>query len=350
MAVTAKRMLLELFTAAVPGEAPASVLVQAAALFHLSETNVRVTLARLVAAGTLELTGRGMYRLGADAQALTKQVTSWRELEKQLRKWDGVDGRAFISAGSAGPIAPRCDVANVRCDCSDFVRSALRSRCAPTTSKAACSVLRERLDVARARRRGDRAPRHRARSANREPGAALWDGRRLTTGYRSTRERIDRWLVAAQDLAPQVAAREAFMFGGEVLRQILFDPRLPEPLVDVARAARDGRGGARLDTYGRRLWYRLFGIVHGMVVTTGRAAEHVQPETDVVRHARERRTCSRATRYARSLGPRTWRARARSSAPGRRSRRRSRCSRDGRIPSRSSRRSSCSAGGSSRSP
>src|SRR3954470_6249425 len=87
--ITAKRLMLELFSAAGPGEAPASVLVQAAAILNLSETNVRVTLARLVAAGTLELTGRGMYRLGEEAQALTRQVTGWRDLEKQVRRWDG---------------------------------------------------------------------------------------------------------------------------------------------------------------------------------------------------------------------------------------------------------------------
>jgi phenylacetic acid degradation operon negative regulatory protein len=96
---------------------------------------------------------------------------------------------------------------------------------------------------------------------------ALWDGRRLTTSYRQTRERIDRWLVVAPDLAPEVAAREAFVFGGDVLRQILFDPRLPEPLVDVAERRALVAATRRLDPYGRRLWHKMFGMAHGLVLT-----------------------------------------------------------------------------------
>lgn len=274
MAVTAKRMLLELFTAAGPGEAPASVLVQAAALLHLSETNVRVTLARLVAAGTLELTGRGMYRLGADAQALTKQVTSWRELEKQLRKWDG--GWACVHLGGLGRTdraALRRRERALRLLGFRALGPALEVR--PDNFEGGVPALRERLhalgldEEALVVRATELDPRTEARAR------ALWDGRRLTTGYRSTRERIDRWLVAAQDLTPQVAAREAFMFGGEVLRQILFDPRLPEPLVDVSERRAMVEAAKRLDAYGRRLWQRLFGMAHGLVVTTEGQHDHV---------------------------------------------------------------------------
>src|SRR5262245_2709944 len=67
----------------------AAGLVKAGDVLGLSENNVRVTIARLVAAGMLEVTGRGAYRLGKAAQAMTRHVTSWRELEKQVRRWDG---------------------------------------------------------------------------------------------------------------------------------------------------------------------------------------------------------------------------------------------------------------------
>jgi phenylacetic acid degradation operon negative regulatory protein len=274
MAVTAKRVLLELFTAAGPGEASAAVLVQAAALFHLSETNVRVTLARLVAAGTLELTGRGMYRLGDAAQALTKQVTSWRELEKQVRKWDG--GWACVHLGGLG----RTDRTALRRRERALRLLGLRAlgpglEVRPDNLEGGVPALRDRL---RALGLDDEALVLRATDLDAETEArarALWDGRRLTSGYRTTRERIDRWLVAAQELAPHVAAREAFMFGGEVLRQILFDPRLPEPLVDVAERRAMVEAAKRLDTFGRRLWHRLFGMAHGLVVTTEARHDHI---------------------------------------------------------------------------
>lgn len=272
--VTAKRMLLELFSAAGPGEAPASVLVQVAALFHLSETNVRVTLARLVAAGTLELTGRGMYRLGEDAQALTKQVTSWRELEKQVKKWDGAWACVHLGGlGRTDRAALRRRERALRLLGFRTLGPALEVR--PDNVEGGVPALRERL-VALGLEEAAIVLRATELDAKTEAKArSLWDARRLTTSYKHTRERIERWLVAAQDLAPEVAAREAFLFGGEVLRQILFDPRLPEPLVDVAERRAMVEAARRLDAYGRRLWHRLFGVAHGMVMTAEGGREHV---------------------------------------------------------------------------
>jgi phenylacetic acid degradation operon negative regulatory protein len=274
VAVTAKRILLQLLSAAAPAEAPASVLVQAAALFDVSETNVRVTLARLVAAGTLELTGRGMYRLGEEAQALTRQVTSWRELEKQVRKWDGA--WACVHLGGLG----RTDRAALRRRERALRLLGFRTlgpglEVRPDNVEGGVTALRERL-VALGLDEAAIVLRASELDARTDAGArALWDGKKLTTGYRQTRERIDRWLVAVQDLAPEVAAREAFTFGGDVLRQILFDPRLPEPLVDVAERRAMVEAAKRLDSAGRRLWHRLFGMAHGLVATAEDRHEHV---------------------------------------------------------------------------
>jgi phenylacetic acid degradation operon negative regulatory protein len=87
--VTAKRVVLQLLSASGALEVSAALLVEMGELLGFTGNNVRVTLARLLAAGTVELTGRGMYRLGEQAQALGSQVRRWDELEKQVRRWDG---------------------------------------------------------------------------------------------------------------------------------------------------------------------------------------------------------------------------------------------------------------------
>src|SRR4051812_32579987 len=89
MRLTAKRIVLELLTAAGGRAAPVAVLVDVCALFGITENSTRVTLARLLATGRLEASARGSYQLGAGSEELTKQVTSWRDLEKHVRKWDG---------------------------------------------------------------------------------------------------------------------------------------------------------------------------------------------------------------------------------------------------------------------
>jgi len=263
---TAKRIILELLTATDPHEGPAAQLVAAGAILGVDENSIRVALARLVAAGTLDITGRGVYRLGAKTRALTEQISSWRELEKQVRRWDG--GWACVQLGDL----PRSD------------RSALRRReralrllgfrelgraleVRPDNLDGGIAALRDRL---RALGVEDAALVFRATDfdvATETRARKLWDADRLTASYRETIARIERWLVAAADLAPQLAAREAFFFGGDVLRTIMFDPRLPEPLVDVAARRALVDAARRFDTRGRRLWAQLFGMPHGLVIT-----------------------------------------------------------------------------------
>jgi len=264
---TAKRIVLELLTAADSHEGSVASLVAAGDVLGVDEGNIRVALARLVAAGTLELAGRGEYRLGATTRALTAQVTSWRELEKQVRRWDG--GWACVQLG----------------DLARSDRSALRRReralrllgfrelgraleVRPDNLGGGIDALRDQLMALGVDERAfvfratdfDDATEGRART--------LWDADRLTATYRQTTARIERFIVAVTDLAPRVAAREAFFFGSEVLRMIMFDPRLPEPLVDVGARRALVEAARRLDGVGRRLWAHLFGMPHGLVITS----------------------------------------------------------------------------------
>jgi phenylacetic acid degradation operon negative regulatory protein len=264
---TAKRIVLELLVAADDHEATVASLVAAGKLLGVAENNVRVTLTRLVADGTLEPSGRGQYKLGRATQALTEQVASWRELEKQVRRWNGGWVCVQPPAGAADrSAARRRDRALRLLGLRTFDRGlALR----PDNLDGGVAALRERLyalgvdESALVFRATDFDARTDARAR------ALWDAERLTASYHHTRERIERWLVAVAELPLRTAAREAFFFGGDVLRMILFDPRLPEPLVDVPARRALVEAGKRLDTAGRRLWSQLVGLRQGMVFTPG---------------------------------------------------------------------------------
>jgi phenylacetic acid degradation operon negative regulatory protein len=257
-------VVLELLSASASHEASAAGLVEAGALLGVGESNVRVTLARLVASGTLEVGGRGVYRLGKASQALTRQVTSWRDLERLVRRWDG--GWVFVHEGGRATdrsAARRSARALMLLGFRPLARG-LEAR--PDNLEGGAGALRERLvalglpssSIVFRATDLDSATDARARS--------LWDAEKLSASYVHTRERIERWLVAAADLDPRAAAREAFFFGSDVLRQILFDPRLPDPLVDVAARRAMVDAAKKLDAYGRRLWGRLFGMPHGLSI------------------------------------------------------------------------------------
>ena len=268
MKPTAKRIVLELLSATDGHEAASSSLVAGGKLLGVAETSVRVTLTRLVADGTLELTGRGSYKLGRATAALTRQITSWRELEKQVRRWDG--GWVCVQAGAGGDrgLARRraraLRLLGFRALDPTFSRTlSLR----PDNLDGGVAALRERLYALGVE---DEAMVFRASELDAGSDARarrLWDADRLTQTYHQTRDRIDRWLHAVTELPLRTAAREAFLFGGDVLRTILFDPRLPEPLVDVGARRALVEAGKRLDATGRGLWAQLFGMQHGLVIT-----------------------------------------------------------------------------------
>jgi phenylacetic acid degradation operon negative regulatory protein len=261
---SAKRIVLELLTAADSHAGSIANLVAACDVLGIDEGNVRVAVTRLVAAGTLEPVGRGEYRLGAATRALTAQLTSWRELEKQVRRWDG--GWACVQLANLG----RTDRSALRrrqraLDLHGF-RTLAGLAMRPDNLAGGLDALRAQLHalgleahalVFRASEL-DAATEHAAR--------ALWDRDRLTERYRQTTARIDRFMATMDELSPRIAAREAFLFGGDVLRMIMFDPRLPAPLVDVEvrRALVDAM--KRLDTAGRRRWAQIFGMPHHLVV------------------------------------------------------------------------------------
>lgn len=252
MKVSAKRVVLELLSAADAHELTAAALVGAGRLLGISENNVRVTLARLAADGTLEATARGEYRL--IASALGHHVTSWRELEKQVRRWDGGWVMVHLGDRSDRAAARRGERALRLLGFRTFGR-ALELR--PDNLEGGARGLRDRLralgldPAALVVRASELDPQADARAR------ALWDRERLDASYAQTTVRIERWLATIDALPAARAARDAFFFGGDVLRQIIYDPRLPEPLVDIAARRTMLDAARRMDDRGRRLWAQL---------------------------------------------------------------------------------------------
>ena len=261
MKATAKRIILELLSASDGFEGTAASLVAAGKLLGVADGSVRVALTRLVADGTLAVTERGVYRLGGGAIAVNREVTSWRQLERQVRRWDGSWVCVQLQGAAAARRRERAlrllgfreltgDLA-VRPDNLAGGVTALRDRLhalgvEPTTLVFRATDLDADTD-ARARR--------------------LWDRDKLSASYHQWCERIARWLVEIEEVPLRRAARDAFYFGGDVLRAIVFDPRLPEELVDVAARRALLAAAQRVDATGRALWNQLVGLSHGLVFT-----------------------------------------------------------------------------------
>lgn len=267
-APSAKSLILDMLLAAEGRPLSARDAILACSVFSISDNSTRVALARLAAASMVEAAGRGTYQLGPMAMELAGDVATWRTAEQRMQAWSG----AYIAvhAGALG----RSD------------RAALRRR------ERALQMLGFReLDKGLYVRPdnlvgGVERVRQRLYTLGLEPEAlvflasgfdpareaaarGLWDGKALTARYRQLRKQMDAWLARAADLEPDVAARESFLLGGRGIREVVFDPLLPEPLIDAGERHDFVTMVHRFDQAGREIWQRFYES------STGQPAAHL---------------------------------------------------------------------------
>lgn len=256
MAPTPKNLILNLLLAAGGEPLSASDAVASCQLFGIRENSVRVALVRLNAAGLIESVGRGAYRLGPQAATLAADIASWRHAEQRVCDWEG----AWLMVSTAG--LRRSDRAALR----------LRER---ALALAGFETLAPELHVRPDNLVGHaEGARHRLQQLGMDPDAhvfvardlapeldqrarQLWADKRLDQGYARTRQKLDAWLQGASQLDLETAARESYVLGNEAIRQLVFDPLLPHPLVD-ASARRDFlQAVIDFDAAGHRIWQSL---------------------------------------------------------------------------------------------
>ena len=253
MAPRPRQLILRLLLGAGGAPLTARDAVRACALFGIPANGVRVALARLSAAGLVAPVERGAYRLGRRASTLAADVAAWRDANARTREWAG--DWIGVHVGALG----RSDRPALRARSRALGLLGLREldrglHVRPDNLAGGVDAVRSRLvrlglerDAAVFRAGGFDADRERR-------ARALWDGKALARGYRSTGARLERWLANARRLDLEAAARESFLLGDEAIRQLVFDPLLPPPLVDEqARAAFVGTV-IRFDAAGQAIW------------------------------------------------------------------------------------------------
>jgi len=251
-----KSLILNLMRAAEGRPVTAADAVTSAALFGIRENSVRVTLVRLAAAGLIESAGRGTYKLGPQAADLAHDLSGWRHSEERVIDWSGA--WIMVSTGALGR--------------SDRVALRRRDRALALLGfKALDSGLYVRPDNLKGRSAGARerlrrlglestAPVFTATDLDAELDAkarGLWQGEALTQGYLHTRQKLENWLSRWQDLELEVAARECYLLGNEAIRQLIFDPLLPDPLVDRQVRREFTQSVLTFDQTGHEIWRKL---------------------------------------------------------------------------------------------
>lgn len=257
MKPTAKSLILDLLSTLEGHSMPVRALVTAAGLFRIEENSLRVALARLLADGTVERDERGEYRLGDRAQAVQQQVVSWRRLEDQVVAWRGGwigvyssglargsraevrrRGRAlrFLGFRELEPgLALRPD--NLVGGLAEVRRRLMSLGFAESAVSFAASAL-DPLSAARA--------------------ASLWDSDSLVAEYRRSHTELAESEKRLETLSVAAAMVESFRLGGSVIRQLVYDPLLPERIVPAVERQALVSAMRRYDRIGHGYWRAFF--------------------------------------------------------------------------------------------
>lgn len=253
MHLTPTSLILDLLSTVPKSAMPVAALVAAGRLFDISENNLRVTLARLRAAGMIDPDERGRYRLARAAAPVGKQVTAWRDVEGRVRQWEG--GWVGVHTAAVRRSERRAHRHGDRAlRFLGFERFDAGLHLRPDNFVGGVESVRQQLYElgldAKAMvfgvRELDATAERRARG--------LWNTATLRDGYRASLRALKRSERRLTSLAAHAALVESFLLGRRVIRQIVLDPLLPEPLVPANERAALVEAMCRYDRAGRMCW------------------------------------------------------------------------------------------------
>lgn len=251
-----RKLILNLLLAADGAPLTAADAVRACGFFGIRENSVRVALVRLSAEGLLTSAGRGAYQLGPGALNLAQVLASWRQAESLVRDWPG--GWIMVSTGTLG----RSNRTALRQRERALALAGLRSldgnlHVRPDNLVGGAAAIRERLRQLGLEPEAPVFAAHELEPALDARARGLWQGKTLSKAYAQTRQKLEHWQARSHKLEPEAAARESYLLGNDAIRQLVYDPLLPEPLVDTAARRAFTEAVIAFDEAGRVIWRTL---------------------------------------------------------------------------------------------
>lgn len=244
------------------GSMPVRALVAAGRCFGIADNSMRVALARLHAAGTVDRDERGRYRLGERTEAIRREVSSWKTRHEDVRDWSERRFTAVIVPGETGTGQPRAGRRETTRRRRALGLLGFRSlepglHLRPDNLAGGVARTRERLLAldASLRDRGAVVAALCGLDRDTETRAlGLWDPAEAVQAYAASRRRLAASEKRLATLSQEEAMVETFLVGGRVLRQVALDPLLPEEIVPAAERAALVDAMRHYDELGRACW------------------------------------------------------------------------------------------------
>jgi phenylacetic acid degradation operon negative regulatory protein len=250
---TARSLTLDLLSSLRGGAMPVSALVAAARLFRIDENALRVAIARLLGAGQIARDERGQYRLGEAAHAVDRRVLGWRAAEQRCVRWPG--GWWLVKAGELPPARSRERRQRARAlELLGFAELEPGLALRPDNLRLSLGELKREL-----RELGLEANALLAHLTELDPESeararGLWKREAFEERYQRSLAELEASEARLASFSEERAMVESFLLGGRVIRELVLDPLLPEPLAPEAGRRALIAAMRRYDRAGRRAW------------------------------------------------------------------------------------------------
>lgn len=256
MKITPRKIILDILMAGNGVPLTSKEAVSACLLFGIGEVSTRVALTRLLAEKLTETAGRGIYKLGPNAMEIADDVAKWRTADQAVRVWHGdyvtVYGHAL---GRTDRTALVRRERALRLLGFRELEKGLYIR--PNNIGNNLASLVERLQHLGLESEALVCISSQFDEPTEQRIQGLWDGAALNQTYQTLSQQLQDWMQQADQLPLDTAAKESLLMGSTAIHQVVFDPLLPAPMVDVLERERFLKVVRQFDKVGKEIWLTL---------------------------------------------------------------------------------------------
>lgn len=256
MKITPRKIILDILMAGNGMPLSSKEAVSACLLFGIGEVSTRVALTRLLSEQLTETAGRGIYKLGPNAMEIADDVSTWRTTDQVVRVWHGdyitVYGHAL---GRTDRTALVRRERALRLLGFRELEKGLYIR--PNNIGNSLAGVVQRLQHLGLEPEALVCVSSQFDQTTEQRIQTLWDGAALNRTYRQLSQQLQEWMQDVDELPLDIAAKEALLLGRSAIHQVVFDPLLPAPMVDVAERERFVKVVRQFDKIGKDVWLTL---------------------------------------------------------------------------------------------
>ncbi len=259
--LTPKRLILSLLSVPSMAEVRVGHLIDWGRLFGFDPAAIRVAVGRLVRQGLIRSVARGSYSIGPEGRLIAETASRWARAEAQVGPWSGEWIIVHTShLGRTNKSALRARERSFRL--TGFGEWVTGLWCRPANYREPLDRTRDRLVSL------GLEPDAVVLCAVDIPGSGpgdrdrLWPREQLEAGYRSAIGTLRHSARRLHTLDQRDAARESFLVGEAVIRQINADPLLPDRMIDTKLRRQMIGEMVQYNRLGRSVWGEFYRRSH----------------------------------------------------------------------------------------